>query len=200
MPYDRQEIEVGFCDGKFLAGSHICYLYGEPDERLRMLALFFGAGGRARERLMFVYDRESPDEARRELARFGFVAGDDFELCRAPYRDAAADQLLEGVKRFYEDAIGRGYTGTRATGEMAALAADGDSTEQVLQYEAKLTDVLAQYPTTAICGYDVRLFSGATIMDVLNVHPFTVVHGQIVANPYFIEPAQFLARYGAARG
>jgi hypothetical protein len=37
----------------------------------------------------------------------------------------------------------------------------------------RLTDVLAEYPAVCMCEYDVRLFDGATIMDVLSTHPYT---------------------------
>jgi hypothetical protein len=37
-----------------------------------------------------------------------------------------------------------------------------------------------------------HLFSGETLMDVLAVHPYTIVRGQFVENPFFVEPAEFL--------
>jgi hypothetical protein len=34
-------------------------------------------------------------------------------------------------------------------------------------------------------------------MDVLNVHPVMIVRGQLVKNPYFVEPAVFLEKLKA---
>lgn len=34
-------------------------------------------------------------------------------------------------------------------------------------------------------------------MDVLNVHPVMIVRGQLVKNPYFIEPSVFLEKLKA---
>ena len=59
--------------------------------------------------------------------------------------------------------------------------------------EARVTSVLKQHPCSAgICQYDLHLFNGATLMDVLTVHPYTIVRGQFVENPFFVEAEQFL--------
>jgi len=48
---------------------------------------------------------------------------------------------------------------------------------------------------TACCQYDARRFSGELIMDVLSVHPAMIVRGQLVKNPFNIEPDVFLKEY-----
>jgi hypothetical protein len=55
--------------------------------------------------------------------------------------------------------------------------------------------VTRTYPYTACCQYDARRFDGETIMDVLSVHPVMIVRGQLVKNPYYIEPEIFLSEY-----
>jgi hypothetical protein len=109
------------------------------------------------------------------------------------------DGMIETVKEFYVQAIADGYAGGRGTGEVSWVVGDEKFAQDLFTYEARLTQVLAEYPSTAICQYNARLFSGAELMDILSVHPYTIVHGQLIKNPYFIEPAQFLERYRAAR-
>jgi hypothetical protein len=108
--------------------------------------------------------------------------------------------VLDQTRRFFEGSLAEGFTGGRATGELVCQRGGGlPPSESLLAYEAKLTQVLALYPSTVVCQYDVRQFDGATMMDILSVHPYTIVRGQLVVNPYYIEPDQFLAGR-AARG
>jgi hypothetical protein len=41
--------------------------------------------------------------------------------------------------------------------------------------------------------YNVNKFDGATIMNVLRTHPYTISGGVITQNPYFIHPDKWLA-------
>jgi hypothetical protein len=202
MAYAQKEVSVGFSEGNFLSGCHICYLFGDEDERVRVLTRFFEAGRRARERMLYLADRQSPDEMR---TRLGFGHADEDMMAKAagdfcyPDGQFSDDRMLEMVKAFYADAVRDGYTGARGSGEMSWTLRGVKGAELALRYEARLTDVLAEYPAVAICQYDVRLFDGAAVMDVLSTHPYTIVRGQLIQNPYFVEPSRFLERYRPTR-
>jgi len=47
---------------------------------------------------------------------------------------------------------------------------------------------------TAVCQYDACGFGGTVILDILRVHPFMVMRGSVIQNPFFIPPEEFLAR------
>ena len=64
--------------------------------------------------------------------------------------------------------------------------------DRLMEYEALVNNVLKTHPITAVCQYDANRFSGATIVDVLKVHPMMIVRGQIVRNPYYMKPEDFL--------
>ena len=61
-----------------------------------------------------------------------------------------------------------------------------------MEYEALVNTVLDTHPVTPICQYDARRFDGATLLNVLKVHPMMIVQGQIVHNPYYMPPEEFL--------
>ena len=63
---------------------------------------------------------------------------------------------------------------------------------RLLEYESKVTMLLREHPITAVCQYNSNSFDGATIMDVLKVHPMMIVSGSVISNPFFIEPEEFL--------
>jgi hypothetical protein len=46
---------------------------------------------------------------------------------------------------------------------------------------------------TTMCQYDARVFDGAVLLDVLKVHPAMVVRGNVIHNPFFIPPDEYLA-------
>jgi len=48
--------------------------------------------------------------------------------------------------------------------------------------------VVQTHPITAMCQYDANRFPGETIFQALQVHPYMVMHGQLVKNPsYYVE-------------
>jgi hypothetical protein len=61
-----------------------------------------------------------------------------------------------------------------------------------MEYEARVTMFLRRCPATAVCQYDSRVFDGETIMEVLKVHPYMVVRGGVVNNPFFYQPEDYL--------
>jgi hypothetical protein len=58
-----------------------------------------------------------------------------------------------------------------------------------------VTGVLAECEVTAICQYDASAWDGATLLHVLRVHPMMVVRGQVVENPFFMQPEDYLRTY-----
>jgi hypothetical protein len=54
-----------------------------------------------------------------------------------------------------------------------------------MEYEANGKVFLNKYPVTVVCQYHADKFDGATLLECLKVHPFMIVYGQIVRNPYY---------------
>jgi hypothetical protein len=107
--------------------------------------------------------------------------------------------MLDLVSSFYDQAVlEEGFEGARGTGEMSWSLVDGRTDEaSLMEYEAQLNSLVGEYPITSCCQYDARRFNGQIIMDVLAVHPVTLVRGQIVKNPFYVEPQDFLREYRA---
>jgi hypothetical protein len=70
---------------------------------------------------------------------------------------------------------------------------DIPGSDQLLEYEVLLNTVISAFPHTGMCQYDARIFDGASLFKVLQVHPFMIAHGQIVSNPYYIRPEEYVA-------
>jgi hypothetical protein len=94
-------------------------------------------------------------------------------------------------RAFLTEAEGLDLDGARATGE-TSWSREVPGGELIVEYEAKLNTLLLDLPVTALCQYDVHRFDGATILDILRVHPLMLIAGQVVANPYYVGHEQFL--------
>jgi hypothetical protein len=193
-------MDLGISSRELPGGLHVCYLFGDDDERFQLVARFFEAGKRAGDKLMYLVDRRAPTEIHQRMQQLSaelqapgscVVTGTDEAFY--PEGTFSADVMLGRVGELLDQSIQEGFRGTRITGEMSWILRGVGGSERVMEFESRVTSVLRAHPHAAgICQYDITLFSGATLMDVLAVHPYTIVRGQFVENPFFVEPAEYL--------
>jgi len=201
--HPRREISLGIVPERIREGQHICYLYADDAERLQVTAEFLKSGMEERERVLHLTDTISVEEATRRLGGMGVDLGQlggalvvgAAEESQCPAGRLVPSEMIRLLEEFYAGARAQGYSGARGTGEMTwSLRAGRYDLDELMDYEARLNEALVKHPFTACCQYDLRRFDGRSIMDLLSVHPITLVRGQLVLNPYYIEPAVFLAR------
>jgi hypothetical protein len=105
--------------------------------------------------------------------------------------------MIETVGEAHHRSIREGYVGARVAGEMSWAKRGRPGSEKLAEYECRINVLVRTVPTTAVCQYDAQRFDGATLYDILSVHPMMIVHGQVVSNPYYIEPEVFLTNIAA---
>lgn len=206
---DRRIISLGFTAERVFEGQHICYIYNDDTERLRVMAKYMESGMLEGEKLLYLVDVMTPAEMLDCLEELGVdvhAKADRLTVAEAasgycPSGVFNADEMLSAIRHFYQKAVDQeGYPGARGTGEMSWCLIEGRADEEsVMEYEARLNHLLSAYPYTACCQYDARRFDGHIIMDILSVHPVMIVRGQLVKNPYYIEPDVFLEEYRARK-
>lgn len=194
---------IGFTPDSFPQGTHICYIYKDEDERKEVIAKFVESGLLGGELVGYFVDAISPEEMREHLASLGISLAPGAKQEQLAIIDAAKTYcgdgcfepaaMLEKVGELYRRSQTEGYSGARATGEMAWALRGIPGSEKLIEYESRLNLLVEHHPITLICQYDANRFDGATIYDVLNVHPMMIVRGQVVRNPYYVAPAEFLA-------
>lgn len=193
---------------KSTEGFHVCHIYNEDRERAKMMAEFFKEALNEGNKILCVVDTISPHEISEELDHLGidpqtietgFVKIDN-ESAYNPSGNFDPDSVLTNIGSYVKQAKQDGFTGLHISGDMAWVLRDKISTPQLMEYETKVLDYQKITPCTAICEYDARKFDGGLIMDILSVHPLMLVRGQIVKNPFFITPKEFLRQYDARRG
>jgi hypothetical protein len=199
---NRRKISLGFTDESVDEGQHICYLYNDDCERRRIMAKYLESGLLAHEKVLYLVDLMTPDEMLVSLEELGVDVRSkmaDLTVAEAasvycPRGQFDPEEMLGIARAFYQKAVNeQGYAGMRGTGEMSWCLVEGRVNEtSLMEYEARLNQLIAECPLNACCQYDVRRFDGNTIMDVLAVHPAMIVRGQLVRNPYYIQPEVFL--------
>lgn len=205
----KRMISLGFTEERVPEGHHLCYIFNDEGERRRVIAKYLESGMLAKEKILYLVDVMTPQEMLSCLEELGVdirTKAKNFQVTDAgegycPTGIFDKDEMLNAVRDLYRSAVENdGCPGARISGEMSWCLVKGRTEEaEVLEYEARLNDLLTDYPCTAVCQYDVRRFSGELILDVLSVHPFMIVRGQLVKNPYYVEPGVFLREYRARK-
>jgi hypothetical protein len=103
--------------------------------------------------------------------------------------------LLSLLRKFHQIALADGFPAARVIGEMMADVLRVAGLARLLEYEARVSLLLREHPITAVCQYDATAFDGATIMQILKVHPLMVIRNAVVHNPFYVPPEDFLARH-----
>lgn len=196
MCQGNQHVSFGFTEQRFPAGMHICYLYNDENERQQTIAQFIESGLLAGEKVGYLADMPSQDEIPDYFARLGLMPPDSLKpdqlvLARAettycPDGTFLPERMIDYWRSLYSQAQQESFAGVRVTGETNWLCKGMPGIERWIEYEAMINSLVEEIPVHGIiCQYDVNKIDGATLFDVLNVHPMMIVAGQIIHNPYF---------------
>lgn len=195
-------VSLGFTEEKFPAGTHICQIFNDDNERNDSLLKFLRSGLEGSEKAACFSDKVDKEALAKLLEAHGVsmeeaITNGDLTLSGTDetyFEDNKFDpeQMLGNLMQLDEDSKAAGYVACRAIGEMNPKIQHVEGGSRLLEYESRVSLLLEEHPITTVCQYDATNFDGKTIMDVLKVHPMMIVRGSVVRNPFFIPPEQFL--------
>jgi hypothetical protein len=204
MGEDDATVDLGFAKARVPAGTHVCQIYSDADERSDALLRFLSRGLQCGESTACFTENVGEEELEAWFAKEGLsLAGEraSGRFASSPTRSVYfqdgrfdPDRMLELLTRFHQDSVAAGRSGARVIGEMSPEISTVPGGFRLLEYESRVNRLLQTHPITAVCQYDARCFDGATIMDVLTVHPMMVVRGAVVLNPFFTAPEELARR------
>jgi hypothetical protein len=187
-------------------GDHICAFYRGSEERDEILVPYLREGLRAGDKCICVTDDPLGDDSVQTLATES-ATDPDLALGHLQHLHSEASYLLDGffaIERmigFWESAVGgavdrEGFAFVRAVGEMTWALSGLPGAEDLLVYESRLNDFLPRYPQVVLCLYDLTRFTdGEILVDILRTHPAVLISGQLMDNPWYIEPDVYLNRH-----
>ncbi len=200
----KNKLDVGFTDEILPGCNHLCLIYDDEAQRKKIVSEYLAAGLRQGKIVRYFADTTTPEEICAWLMELGVEPGqnDGFRIVSAensycPGGSFVPQQVIDNAVARYTTAKAAGYTGSWVTGEMSWVLRGIPGAEHFLEYEVGLNLIESDFPRIGMCQYDARLFDGATLFQILQVHPYMVAHGQIVKNPFYLTPAEFLAQHRA---
>jgi hypothetical protein len=204
MNDQRQEVGKGFTQAAVPGCHHLCLIYDSEEQRRIIVSEFLAAGLKQGELVRYFADTTSPKEIRAWLLEtgvelpkaekdgaFGITSA---ESAYCPSGRFVPQEVIDNMVSRYAMAEKAGYRGSRACGEMSWALRDIPGADRFLEYEVRINTITETFPYIGMCQYDARLFDGATLFNVLRVHPYMIAQGQIVRNPFYIKPEEFLAK------
>jgi hypothetical protein len=197
-------ISLGFTQEQFPAGVHICQIFQDDKERKDALMSYVLSGLQSGERTACFSDKTAEPEVSEFLGRHG-VSCEKTKASGAFTLAATQDIYFEGdrfdpermlgvLRQYHERSVADGYPAARVIGEMTPAIQHVPGGSRLLEYESKVSLLLREHPVTCVCQYDATTFDGAMIMNILKVHPLMILRGNVIRNPFYIPPEEFLGR------
>jgi DNA-binding NarL/FixJ family response regulator len=181
---------------------HIAAFFRSEEERYRVLGPFIAAGIARGDKAVHIVDPPDRDRHMRRLMEAGIdapAAEARHQLELLPWaetylRDGRFDLFatIARIQDLLKDGTDSGYPLTRGIAYMEWALGEQPGVGDLVEYEARLNDALADYMDVVICAYDVTKFRGHVILDVLRGHPVVIVAGTLRENPFYTPPAAMI--------
>ncbi|NQU87390.1 MAG: MEDS domain-containing protein [Mariniphaga sp.] len=196
----QEKVELGFAGHQCNNGMHMAGLYETEEERDNIILGFFNQGfvngdinlycptERTKEDFIEKFSLRHPHtkDCLHDPNICSFSTTEELYYPEGKFLPWAVDRSLNA---FWEESQKNRKVAVRASAEMIwALDKNVDKTK-LMAYESRLNYFIPGKAWISICLYNLTRFSGATILQVLQTHPYTIIQsGVITKNPYFINP------------
>jgi hypothetical protein len=198
-----QPRDFGISGVRLTPGDHICAIYLGPAERDNVVLPYVRAGLAAGEKVVCVFDSAPVVEVQaslggeREVGRY--LASRQLELHSS--NDAYLRTLPfspEAMLDFWESTVGAAITSgsygfARGSGEMPFEMSTLPDRAEFFRYEAAVNAFAPRYPQAYLCLYDLALFGGGILVDLLRTHPKLLMGGLVLENPHYRPPDDLAA-------
>jgi hypothetical protein len=200
-------MELGIGGVTVKPGDHICAFYRGAAGRDEILIPYFAKGLEDGDKCICIVDgadrRGVMDRLQTEILHRGGAMDNQLEVLDfgETYlrggrfsQEEWFDHLDQSMSRVIRE---EGYTVARVSGDAAfAVIETCPVVDELMAYEAKVNWFAPRYPQILLCLYDLELFTGELVIDVLKTHPKVLLNNMVVENPYYVKPEEFLATRG----
>jgi hypothetical protein len=189
-------------------GSHICQLYSKVTEIPGVTARLMRVGLSLSEKCLFAAAPAQIKELRDELQKLqvdvqGIIDAGQLVLHeeREPFLANNGKRfdpyfLLSSHQTFIAQALREGWQAVRISIDMTWLTKDIATPEQILKYEAASDAVFTfqNAPIIALMHYDHSKLLPSLVVEMLKLHPISVVGKYIKRNPYYLNSEQYMLK------
>jgi len=166
---------------KLETGQHISYLYDSDVEHRFVLTAFMTQGLLLGQKVIYITDVRSPSmifgwiwsgglkiDNYLTNGQFKVLLSDGAYLPDGTFDPRAMLSLLQAETN---NALGEGFSALRVTGEMTWAPRGALCSDRLLEYESRVTPLLAGIECLAMCQYDKREFDFDFLESVVEYHP-----------------------------
>jgi hypothetical protein len=189
---------------------HVCSFFNSRDEEYDVLTPFYREEFEGGENMLHIVAPQNKNDHLERLTAKGVNAQqcvDCGQLTVLGWEDAYLnegrfdqDRMLTAVQSLLDASKKAGFPRMRIMGNMNwALSGPIPGSEQVIEYEARVNEVLTRNRQPAVCVYDIALLSATMMMDILRTHPLTLIGGVVHRNPFYLPPEQIIPQLKARR-
>jgi signal transduction histidine kinase len=182
--------------------DHLCSIYESQEEHLAVAIPFIRIGLDRGEKCIYIADDGTEAVVRDAMYAEGIDVERAIATDRLVLEKKEAAYLKHGsfdpewMFTFWADAtaeaLSQGCSALRATGETEWVVRGAPGLERWMEYESRLTHMLAEHNCFALCQYNRQLFPPQLVVDVIRTHPTLIYRGVVCRNMYHVPPDEFL--------
>ncbi len=178
--------------------NHLCSIYDSPEEQLAVAVPFVRIGLERGEKCLYIADDETEASVREALAAEGLDVDQAIATHRLMITTKQAAYLNRGsfdpdwMLRFWAaasaEATRQGFSALRGAGETAWVLREVSGFEQWIEYECRVTHLVARHNCQLLCLYNLRQIPASLARDIIRTHPIVIHRGVACRNMYHVPP------------
>ncbi len=174
---------------------HVSLHFHDRDELWRLFRPYVLQHAQRQQPILYVHEEQSRADVLMRLCADGLdpdqmTAGGLLRLlvpAEAYLRSGsfAAERMIDFMEAAILDRRAAGHETMLISGEMTWCLSGAPGVEEMIDYEARLNELLLRYPlVTIVCHYDLHRLSGAVTLGALCSHPHVQLPDRMVAGYY----------------
>jgi hypothetical protein len=171
--------------GDVRPGDHIAWLYDMEERHQAILTPFLWQGLAGGEKVLYIVDSHTAEtilgylwDARLDVdpylasGQLAILTWDETYIREGVFDPEA---MITFLRVETERALAEGYTALCTSSEMTWALRGLPGSQRLIEYEARLNEFVPGSECLVTCQYDRRRFGSKVLLDVLRVHPLSVV-------------------------
>lgn len=199
---------VRLCGRELPHPGHVCAFFDSREQKYETLAPFLADAIAVGDEVVNIVDERDRSAHLDDLSARGVpvesaMANGSLRVLTSEetYLQEGEDvlpRLLDFLRETLERAQRESHC-VRTWGEMNWIERGTVRIEDVLDYEARVNELLPDFECTLLCVYDVARVPASALADILATHPSVIIQGKLRDNTHYVDTREYLKMLRAGR-